>query len=437
MSRFHCSVVLTLVACGTPGSERDTVGSSVSLTSIGNPTAGGDSSGGSEAGSGDEAGESSVGSPKYDVGVGGFCDQRSAGIYCSDNVAMECGDAGDLVDSVDCDPDLCIEGTGCVVCLAGQFHCQGAKVMHCNAAANPPAWQLVEVCDPGAGEGCDQGSGMCEVLQPIGTQNPTGQYFQFADFHTGSSAFLGGYDVDSYEDTIYVLGLNNQIDVYQVQLLDTDGDGKLEPNQHPDNPDTAGPIEGRTLTHLMSLPAFGTPSPSSSELQALEDRLFIGGSALTQYVLANGTTSVVTSPPGWAGTFAELGFDDVHGVWYASNENNRRVFQYDATDGTWGIAFLYPTLAGDHMDGMEVVTDPETNIPYVYVSDMTSDFIGQYRLDPTLGWVQENLFSYAGTSGSLVEGMGFGALHHFWATGGDSLYEVGGGDLSEYTDPPG
>jgi hypothetical protein len=37
----------------------------------------------------------------------------------------------------------------------------------------------------------------------------------------------------------------------------------------------------------------------------------------------------------------------------------------------------------------------------------------------------------------LVEGMGFGALNHFWATGGDSLYEIGGGDLSEYTDPPG
>jgi hypothetical protein len=38
-------------------------------------------------------------------------------------------------------------------------------------------------------------------------------------------------------------------------------------------------------------------------------------------------------------------------------------------------------------------------------------------------------------TGSLVEGMGFGAFNHFWATGGDSLYEVGGGDLTTYIEP--
>jgi hypothetical protein len=89
------------------------------------------------------------------------------------------------------------------------------------------------------------------------------------------------------------------------------------------------------------------------------------------------------------------------------------------------------------MDGLEVVTDPNTGTPYVYVSDMTSDFIGQYRLDPELGWVQENLFSYSGTQGSLLEGMGYGALYHFWATSGNTLYEIGGGDLAEFTEPPG
>jgi hypothetical protein len=100
------------------------------------------------------------------------------------------------------------------------------------------------------------------------------------------------------------------------------------------------------------------------------------------------------------------------------------VFQYDSAGASWGIAFLYPELSGDHMDGMEVVTDPNTGTPYVYVSDMTSDFIGQYRLDPELGWVQENLFSYSGTQGSLLEGMGYGALYHFWATSGNTLAQT-------------
>ncbi len=65
------------------------------------------------------------------------------------------------------------------------------------------------------------------------------------------------------------------------------------------------------------------------------------------------------------------------------------------------------------MDGMEVIPDPTDGTVYVYVSDMTSDFIGQYRLDPDVGWIQENLFTYAGDSGAAVEGLGYGPLNHF------------------------
>jgi hypothetical protein len=374
--------------------------------------------------------------PKFDTENPGYCAQRDAGIYCNaQNYAVTCDADGDQADSVDCNPAYCVEGVGCVECLSGQYTCMGDSVMMCNDAANPPAWQLVEVCDPGAGEGCDLGLGTCAVLQVIGSEVPTGEYYQFADFVTGTTEFRGGYDVDSFDDKLYVL-YNNVIDVYQVTLLDSDADGALEPNQHPDNPDMPGPIEQRTITYVESLPQFGTPASSVSEVLALEDRAFIGGSQLTEYVFG-GATSVVSAPPGFIGGFSHIGYDDVNHVWYASNESQRRVFQRNEETGNWGIAFLYPNLSGDHMDGIEVVTDPETGTPYVYVSDMTSDFIGQYRLDPDLGWVQENLFSYVGTAGALLEGMGFGALNHFWATGGNSVYELGGGDLSEYTEPPG
>lgn len=56
--------------------------------------------------------------------------------------------------------------------------------------------------------------------------------------------------------------------------------------------------------------------------------------------------------------------------------------------------------------------------------------------------VQENLFQYNDGTGADVEGMGFGALHHFWigncgyGSGGvHKLYEIGGGDLDRYTAP--
>ena len=144
------------------------------------------------------------------------------------------------------------------------------------------------------------------------------------------------------------------------------------------------------------------------------------------------TTKVVDSP-----TFglSLLGYDDVNDVWYAAYEIPRYVYSWNGT--SWQFEFEYPNLAGSHMDGLEVVTDPNTGTPYVYVSDMTSDFLGQYRYDTaTSAWVQQNLFAYTGTSAD-VEGMGFGALGHFWATGWNELYEIGGGDLGGYVEPNG
>ncbi|MBC8067709.1 MAG: hypothetical protein IAG13_05190 [Deltaproteobacteria bacterium] len=377
--------------------------------------------------------------PKWDVGGAvdvGECEDAEAGIYCKDGVAVECDGVGNLVASETCLPNICQQGVGCVQCLEGQYHCSGPRVMACNADADPPRWVEIDVCNPQAGEGCDQGLGSCEVLQIVGTNVPTGDYYQYADFPVGSG-FNGGYDVDTFENFLYVSssGFGSGVDVYEVTLEDSDGDGELEPNQHPDNPDESGPIEERTIAFVETIPGV-TVSQSTSEIYALEDRIYVGGySSLTEYVFGVPGGTLFSSPPGWAGGFSMIGFDDINGVWYAANEGDRRVFQHDAETNAWGLAFYFPNLSGDHMDGVEVVTDPNTGTPYVYVSDMTSDFIGQYRLDPELGWVQENLFQYAGTAGALLEGMGFGAFNHFWATSGSSVYEVGGGDLATYTEP--
>ncbi len=442
MTKRTLGLLVPLVACASSSSS-DALATggdaTVGITGMG-ATSGGSS--GTETGSSSSAlaepGESSSseGGIKYDVGTGGYCAQRSAGIYCDGTTSKECNDAGLLVDEAECAPDLCVEGSGCVVCVAGEFHCQGAKVMACDTAVQPPAWTPIDTCNPAASEGCDRTTGTCEVLQPVGSNVPTGVYYQFADFRTATSEFKGGYDVDGWDDRLYVVRNATSIDVYQLGLLDSDGDGVFEPNQHPDNPDEPGELEIRSLTFLETIATPHSAAPNGNELLVLEDRLYLGGLKISESIF-NGATSVFSMKPTWLGRFSHLGYDDQRGMLYASNEQRRRVLQHDATDDTWGIAFVYPTLAGAHMDGMEVVTDPETGIAYVYVSDMTSDFIGQYRLDREEGWVQENLFAYDGTTGSLVEGMGFGPLHHFWATGGSALYEVGGGDLAEYTEPPG
>lgn len=75
--------------------------------------------------------------------------------------------------------------------------------------------------------------------------------------------------------------------------------------------------------------------------------------------------------------------------------------------------------------------------------DTQSDFLGQYRRGDAGGWIQENLLKYNDGTGADVEGMGFGALHHFWigncgypgGNGVHMLYEIGGGELDSYTTP--
>lgn len=446
MGKLRWGLGVPLLAC-TSGDVTAEQGSdnaieSLSLTAANDAT---ETGGSSETGAGpssttpdDDGGDEDSGpaSPKYDVGDTGFCEDKLAGIYCDEATARECDAAGALVDTVDCAPDLCVDGTGCVTCVAGEFDCQGNKVMSCNAAVIPATWEAIDTCSPAAGEGCDRVTGTCEVLQPVGNNVPTGVYHQFADFRTGTSQYKGGYDVDGYDDRLYTVRSASAIDVYQLALLDSDGDGELEPNQHPDNPDAPGPVETRTLTFLETIATPVSASPNGNELFVLEDRLYMGGLSLQEMVFGAAATKYSTKPT-WLGRFSHIGYDETRERFYASNEQRRRVLQHDPVDDSWGIAFVYPTLAGGHMDGMEVVVDPTTDTQYVYVSDMTSDFIGQYRLDRQLGWVQENLFAYSGTTGSLVEGMGFGALNHFWATGGGTLYEVGGGDLAQYTEPQG
>ena len=140
-----------------------------------------------------------------------------------------------------------------------------------------------------------------------------------------------------------------------------------------------------------------------------------------------------------------LGYDPVEKVWYTGNEN-RKV--YSSTGGDWDYEFTWNNMGGWHGDGLEFVRAPD-GTGYLYVSDMTSNYIGQWKKEPT-GWTEVNRFEYVEIVGTAkdVEGMGFGALGHFWVTSaywtgssdyyykGAYLYELGGGEIGGYTPPP-
>jgi len=368
------------------------------------------------------------------------CDDHAGEIICVGNTAITCDANGKEQATEDCGDSACVSGQGCVLCIAGQFSCDGNILRSCNTGP-PPSWDVVDTCDP-VSKVCDSKQGTCAPLTAIGTDVVTGQYYRYARFTKDNSPFLGGYDTDSYGNLIYVNRDGEFLDVYAVDLLDSDGDGKLEPNQHPENPDAKGPVEERVLTWVKTYNVPDLGDPNSAELYAAADRVYwVTGypskvGVIYEFVFATQATTKLIDAPSPTSGMAFLGRDETSGIWYSGVHYERIVYSFHPSSGAWIPEFKYPDLAGDHMDGMEVVTDPNSGTTYVYVSDMTSDFIGQYVKKRGGGWKQQNLFKYDGTA-DMVEGMGFGAFNHFWVSGHPehSLYELGGGELAKYTEP--
>jgi len=338
----------------------------------------------------------------------------------------------------------CANGTCKTGCNAGEFHCAGNTVQQCNPGP-PSSWTSTStVCNAASGQKCDATTGTCVALTPIGSTTPTGEYYQYAVFKTTDSAFLGGYDVTSSGDYLYVNRGSQNLDVYKVTLTDSDGDGKLEPNQHPNNPDETGPVETRTI-ELVKTYTKGSdgvplgPASTSSLYAKSNNEIFMLGPShngmISQFVFGSGSSSTAEQPAATTPPMSHLGFGYGENTWFGSNEGARRVYSYDAASKAWVAEFAYPDLAGTHMDGIDAVVSPKTGEQFVYVTDMTSDFIGQYKRDDSGGWVQANLFKYSDATSSAIEGFGFGTLNHFWAASGTFLYELGGGDIQEDLQP--
>ena len=354
---------------------------------------------------------------EVDVDCGGKCAPCAVGKVC-------------VLDK-DCASGACVSGV-CEVCAAKQHGCLGNLLRICKD--DNSGWTTVATCDPKKGEACDADAKKCEVLTVLGSPTVTGSYYLFANFEKGKSEFRGGFDVDGYDDLLYVNN-GSKLDVYKVELLDTDGDGKLEPNQHPDNPDNTGPKEKRQLTYLKTYDTVVLGGGGKGEIYAQKDRIYFLKDAGTltniyEFVFATGVTTLVHKGNV---RLTCLGYDKDAKQWYGGfNSSIRRVFSYYPDGGGWALEFVYPPLAGSHLDGIEVVPDPKTGIAYVYASDMTSDFLTQYYRDVSGKWVQKNVFEYKELQNQAVEGMGFGAFAHFWITSGKALYEVGGGDLQKF-----
>lgn len=127
-------------------------------------------------------------------------------------------------------------------------------------------------------------------------------------------------------------------------------------------------------------------------------------------------------PPENGETFT---YDPTANTWYTCTRE-REVYSFDmAVDRSWQYEFKYPSYEGGHHDGLEFVNG------FLWISDMTANWIGQWRKNPDGSWEEIARFYYDNPVEDDVEGMGFGPLGHLWVTGWNRLYEIGGKELGE------
>ncbi len=270
-----------------------------------------------------------------------------------------------------------------------------------------------------------------------------------ADHFYEFSAYGGAgmeYDVASYGNTIYYGG---GASVYSVDVAIADMSKVDEPRYLADGTTPNPNYQPRTFSNQQSYNLHNSPtlrSQSVGEMWVDANYIYTGGTNHSIYAFDKTTGAYAAGAShmyagglpagsGWGSPPSLLSYGD--GKWWAGDELQR---VYSSTDGSnWIYEFnSIPTAGGSHLDGLAFVNGN------VWLSDMTSNFLMRYGLGDNpetgaveTGWNQWNIFDYTeelGGTAKLVEGMGFGALGHFWAGSGSVIYEVGGGDIGQYTD---
>lgn len=266
-------------------------------------------------------------------------------------------------------------------------------------------------------------------------------YYEFSSYSTGSGK---GYDVGCYGNTIYYGGGTS---VYSIDVSVADMSKKDEPKFLADGVTPNPNYQARTFSNAKSITLTNSPKTlygaSHGEMYIDSTKIYtLGYNYGAVYAFDKSTGAYQSTAVAGGGAITSNGSDGYGqatllskggGKWWLANEN-RHV--YSSTGGGWTYEFTWSSMAGSHGDGMDYVGGN------VWVSDMTSNFLARWGEGDNpdtaaveTGWNEWNRFAYTEIVGSnkVVEGMGFGALGHFWAGAGSSVYELGGGKLGQYT----
>lgn len=255
--------------------------------------------------------------------------------------------------------------------------------------------------------------------------------YAYADYYNYGSWDMGygsAYGIDGWvgndgTDRI-IFYASNTAYIYTVT---TNGNANL----HPSNPDATGPIANRTFTLESSFSLQNTNYDHECAFYVGSDGFYIGAKNGIEKYDFNGTYVTTFGPPSpYDGTYStqSLAYDTANNDWYAGSlgawggDMTRTIYKLDGdhlTDG-WTTAFTYTSEAGSsHHDGLEMLSGGNLLI---------ADYAGQIVEYTTTGTKVE-VHNHT-PFGSELEGMGYGALGHFWGgSHSGTIFEFGGGSL--------
>lgn len=255
-------------------------------------------------------------------------------------------------------------------------------------------------------------------------------YADYYNYWTWNTGYINSYGPDGWVGAdgidriiFYTDDFSDTCTAYIYQVT-TDGN----PNLHPDNPDATGPIANRTFTLESSFSLAQTNYGHDHEFHVGTDGFYLGAAyyGIEKYAF-DGTylgTIAPPAPPDWC---QSLAYDSANDDWYTGSGDDwgggadRRIYRFDPDNSGlgWQLAFNYTSEPdSSHHDGLE-----KTN-----GNLLIADFAGQI-VEYTPGGIKVAVHNHDPFPSEL-EGMGSGALGHYWGGSHDgTIFEFGGGSL--------
>jgi len=258
-------------------------------------------------------------------------------------------------------------------------------------------------------------------------------YYNYWSWSTGYSS---AYGVDGWvgNDGINRVIFYSGQAAFIYQVTTTPGPNGDNPNLHPDNPDATGAIAPRVFTYESMFTLHSTNYGHECEFHVGSDGFYLGAkNGIEKYAFDGtylGNLGAPTPPTESGYSTQSLAYDALNNDWWAGSigfDGQVEMYCYDADSigSSWQLKFVYVT-PGNHHDGLEML--PNGNL-------LTADYTGQileYMQDGTL------VATYNHTPfPTELEGMGAGALGHYWGgSHGGVIFEFGGGILPPPNNPP-